>query len=272
MATHDQKETWQKYRDDPRSTQELIELALEKWGDEEDHEHWKAVTVLHFKGSHEILLAAQGLCSSEEPAKRGLGATILAQLGVPERTYPDECVTILIEMLEQETDADVLTHVLIAFGHLRDKRSIEPMSQLRDHPDSTVREALAFGLTGIEDDKAIEVLLGLMEDTDPATRDWATFAIGRHLDIDTSEIRAALFNNLDDEDEIVRFEALAGLARRKDTRILDKLVDDLIASVHTDLWDLCEGLEAMKEQYTGDPEKLAKALVICSDDEDGEGA
>lgn len=268
MATHDQEEIWQKYRDDPRSTQELIDQALEKLGDDEDQEHWKAITVLHVKGSHEILLAAQELCSSDDPSKRGLGATVLGQLGAPEHTYPDECVTTLIAMLERETDIEALADILIACGHLHDKRSIEPVSRFSNHPDAHVRFAVVFGLLCIEDDRAIEVLLRLMEDTDVDTRDWATFAIGTQIDTDTPEIRAALFKNLDDEDEVVRFEALAGLARRRDTHILSRLVDELVAGIHTDLFELCEGLEAMKDHYTGDPEKLAKALAVCSDDEE----
>jgi HEAT repeat protein len=54
----------------------------------------------------------------------------------------------------------------------------------------------------------------LTQDTAPEVRDWATFALGTQIDLDTSEIRDALAARLNDPDEVTRAEAATGLSRR----------------------------------------------------------
>ena len=65
---------------------------------------------------------------------------------------------------------------------------------------------------------AIEALIPLTADSDADVRDWATFAIGTQSDADYPELREALVQRLDDKSSKVREEAIAGLAKRKDTR------------------------------------------------------
>jgi len=66
-----------------------------------------------------------------------------------------------------------------------------------------------------------------MEDTDADVRDWATFGLGVLGDHDSQETRDALFHRLNDEDVATREEALVGLAKRHDTRILPQLIHEL---------------------------------------------
>ena len=73
---------------DPRGTRELIALALSL--DHEDHARWQAVEALHYRGTREVLEAAQELCGSRQADERELGADILGQLGVPERSHAAE--------------------------------------------------------------------------------------------------------------------------------------------------------------------------------------
>ena len=258
------EETWKVYREDQRTLETLVSRAVEEWGDD-DVPYPDAMTILHFKGNADTLDAAKKLCTSTLPLRRSVGVTILAQLGVPTRTYPDECIEILTLVLEKENDPNVIADTLIALGHHAEKRPVAVMTRFGDHPDARVRYALAFGLLGIEEKRAVSAMLKLMTDSDPATRDFATFGIGMQIDADTPKIREILFHNLYDEDEDVRFEALAGLARRRDIRILNKLVDDLagLGDMHCDISTLCDALADMKAYYTGNPEILKKALAAC---------
>jgi HEAT repeat protein len=75
---------------------------------------------------------------------------------------------------------------------------------------------------GIEGEAATletaQILIRLMGDEMADIRDWATFALGSRLEIDSPEVRSALASRLDDEDFETRWEAIVGLALRKDPR------------------------------------------------------
>jgi hypothetical protein len=62
-------------------------------------------------------------------------------------------------------------------------------------------------------DANMRQLIGLTTDRDLSNRDWATMLLASE-DADTPEIRAALLSAANDENDIVRAEALAGIARR----------------------------------------------------------
>ena len=97
-----------------------------------------------------------------------------------------------------------------------------------DNPD--VRFSVACGLLGYAEPTAVDALLELSVDADDEVRDWATFGIGSQIDLDTPEIRAALFARLEDANPDVQSEALVGLARRKDPRALPIIADHLQSS------------------------------------------
>jgi hypothetical protein len=59
----------------------------------------------------------------------------------------------------------------------------------------------------------LQRLIAMTRDADLSNRDWATMLLAQE-DIDTTEVRAALLNAMADEDDVVRAEALLGLARR----------------------------------------------------------
>jgi hypothetical protein len=64
---------------DPRPTSELIALALVL--DEEEPEYNEVLQVLHFRGTREVLDAAQELCRSLIPKERFVGVDILMKQG-----------------------------------------------------------------------------------------------------------------------------------------------------------------------------------------------
>src|SRR4051794_23321526 len=69
-------------------------------------------------------------------------------------------------------------------------------------------------LTGNEFAEAnLERLIALTRDEDRTNRDWATFLLAQ-TDIDTENVRSALVHAAKDDDQDVRAEAIAGLAKR----------------------------------------------------------
>ena len=62
-------------------------------------------------------------------------------------------------------------------------------------------------------DANLHRLIDMMHDPELSNRDWATMLLAQQ-DIDTSDVRAALLLAANDRDNVVRAEALSGLARR----------------------------------------------------------
>lgn len=219
-----QQEYWDEMRGDPRSIDELVTAALTE---PDENISWNAVAALHFRGTKDVLEKAEGLCRSDCTAERRLGADILGQLGVPERTYPRECVSLLLAMLDRETDADVLQAIFVAFSHLGEAEAIEPALKYRGHPDSEVRHGVVLALTGYEDQRAVNALIELSHDQDAHVRDWATFALGQQIALDTPGIREALAERLTDSDYETRCEGIMGLALRGDRQVIPVISREL---------------------------------------------
>ena len=88
--------------------------------------------------------------------------------------------------------------------------------------DPEVRHGVVLALTGQERPRAIESLIVLTKDPEVHVRDWANLSrgdAGRGRD-PLSFPREALVHRLADEDEDTRDEAIVGLARRRDRRMI----------------------------------------------------
>ncbi len=199
-------------------------------------EKWDMVAVLHYRGTREVMEAAHRLTESMGPDERCLGVDILAQLGIPTRSFPDEVCAILIDLLDRERDPDVLQSIATACGHNKGFGIVEPLARLRDHPSADVRQAVVFGLLGQEDECAIRTLMELCEDLDDDVRNWALFGLGDMIDTDNAEIRQVLLQAVHDSFDAVRGEALKGLARRRDERAIDPLIGELLAIAAAEEW------------------------------------
>jgi HEAT repeat protein len=258
-------------KEDPRSIEELISVVL---NESDDDVAGDAVSVLHFRGTSDVLDRATKLCRSDLAAERRLGAVILGQLGVPERAFPRECLSILLEMLNCEEDIDVLQAICIALGHLGQPEAVEAALRFRIHPDPSVRFGVIMALTGHEDGRAIEGLIELSKDEDAHNRDWATFALGSQIDLDTPAIREALLQRLNDEDFDTRCEAIAGLAQRADRRVIPALARELTSDCVGTLAveaaatiaapELLPHLVALKDWWDVNPALVTEAIQACS--------
>jgi HEAT repeat protein len=257
-------------REDPRSTQDLISIALTG---SDEHAAWEPIGVLQWRGTRDVLVAAQRLCASPCQKEQALGARILGQLGLPERTFPDESLEALLELLRGSEDAEVLYSAAIACGHLKDARAIEALLKFKSHASDKVRYGVVYGLLSQEDDRAIRALIELSADSDTDVRDWATFGLGQLIDSDTPEIREALCVRLTDEDVHTRAEALMGLARRRDERVIQPLLEELTpervftlvveAAGETEDPRLHPALVALRGQCNVDDAFLEEAITRC---------
>ena len=216
MATHQ----------DIRSISELFAAATD-WTLDDGDGDWTAVTRLHRIGSREVLDRALTLANSADSRARVRAADILGQLGVPDRTFPDECLGALVEQIDQESQPVVIRAAAFALGHLHDPRAINVLVSVAQHMSSEVRYAVAHSLGGFSDPAAVRALIRLSEDEFAHVRDWATFALGEGGPLNTPEVREALYRRLSDDDASTRFEAMRGLVRCGDARTAHPLAECL---------------------------------------------
>jgi len=199
-----------------RSVEELVELAVREW---DSSMEWPAnLSALAWRGSPEVLEAARALAHRSDPHARSAAAYVLGQLGVPERTLPDQSAAALEELAAREDDPGVLAAIASAFGNLGDPYGLETLLRLRRHSDARVRDGAVGALAGRDDERVDEALIELSADPDPGIRDWATFALGTLSPRNTPGLREALAARLADEDGDTRIEAVHGLALRGDER------------------------------------------------------
>jgi hypothetical protein len=78
----------------------------------------------------------------------------------------------------------------------------------------------------------LRLLIAMTRDADTSNRDWATLLLSQ-TEIDIPEVRAALLNAAEDTVEIVRAEAILGLAQRDTKLALPLLLRELAGETAT---------------------------------------
>ena len=201
-------------------------------GDYDDHKPWDAVQSLRRIGTREVFNKAVAWTESAVPLERARGLDVIAQLGKtaehPSNNFPQESYDVAVNAVERERDVRPLNSAISALGHIEDSRAVPLIAGFHSHPSEAIRFTVAFALGCFPDDPlSVRTLLTLVRDVDADVRDWATFGLGVLSDHDSPEIRGALSSRLTDDDSDAREEALVGLAKRHDTRILPHLIDAL---------------------------------------------
>jgi HEAT repeat protein len=201
--------------------------------DYDDDDAWDAVNALRSSGSRWVFDKAAEWLQSENPMERAHAADILGQIGVgPGRkhAYPVEACDLLLNLLIAEAHPRAAASALVALGHIEDPRALPAIYRFVAHEDAVLRHAVAFALgCFVKDPASLPGLMLLMSDADEDVRDWATFSLGVWGDLDSTRVRDALARRLGDDFGIVRLEAIAGLAKRKDRRVVPALIDALEA-------------------------------------------
>jgi HEAT repeat protein len=246
--------------DDTWSTAALIEAAFVEQNDD-TFASCPATVALQARGTREVLDAALTLCRSLDSKWRSLGATILGELGDPDRTFPEECCSALIGLL-RDSSQEVQISALYGLGHLGNHRCDTELLAFADHPEPRIRKGVGFSLLGTSLPTAVPVLLRLMEDSYVESRDWATTTLAESICFDGPEVRAALLDRAtDDDDDMTRGEALRGLAWRGDKRATGLLIDELAASPDGYYFvDAAKIILGIDEEEDVPPEALLDAL------------
>jgi HEAT repeat protein len=242
--------------EDTRTSTELFEAALQAATEES---RCDAVCALHWRSSREVFDRAAELCRSPVAEERSLGADVLGQLGVPERSFPAESFGALLPLL-RDSSADVLTCAIVALQHIDQDQAAAHVLPFRKHPDADVRYAVTYALCGVADEQAIRALIALTRDPDEDVRNWATFGIGQQSDLDTLQIREALAARLEDPSEEVRCEAVIGLARRGDIKMAGSLASMLRADPDFFAIEAAAMLLGIEDKDDPDPDDLLEAL------------
>ena len=160
--------------------------------------------------------AGKHLVDSTGPRERRLGADVLGQLATMVLGARGQIAGDLLAALDLRDDGDVVASFAIALGHAADPRAKELLIGLSEHPDSSVRFAVAFALPALGlDERTVDALRLLCGDVDPDVRDWATFALAES-DATDEKTRRVLLARSRDPDGDTRAEAIYGLARRRD--------------------------------------------------------
>ncbi|MFC4536456.1 HEAT repeat domain-containing protein [Sphaerisporangium dianthi] len=203
------------------------------WSEEFFDEYFDAIGRLResLDGPAAVLGLAGRLWTDPDEKMRAIGFDLLA-IGSPEVSWQ---LTSLIEAagaLDLRTAGENLRwSAAHALGVADDERALAPLLRFARDPDSDVRWQVAAGASPSDldllPDEAVEVLLGLMRDTNPDVRDWATFSLGVQAENDTPEIREALAAALEDRLGDTAGEAAVALAKRGDPRVLPVLEERL---------------------------------------------
>ncbi len=212
----------------------MLEIDLENLfartlgADENDDDAWNAVTELRRTGSREVFERAASWLSAKDPERRSSAAQILSQLGKnvehPETQFAEESYVLLTDLLQHEHEDQVLEALLIGLGHIGKVHAVPNIAEFSEHPAGKVRFAVAFAISCFPDDsRSVLSLIDLTCDSLATVRDWATFGLGVQSVSDSPQIREALLKRVTDLDEDTREEAIVGLAKRKDLRILPAL-------------------------------------------------
>jgi len=208
-------------------------------GEYEDEAPWEAVSALRRLGTRDVFDRAAEWCGSKDALRRARGIDVLAQLGKTaanrNNSFPDESYSVVSQLVQRESDIQPLCSAIAALGHLDNPLAIPLIVKFAAHPIGDVKFAVACALGSFPNDiRSVETLLHLTKDADENVRDWATFGLGVLGDADSAEIRDALILRLGDSNEDVREEAIVGLSKRKDQRVLLSLMQALQKPPATD--------------------------------------
>jgi HEAT repeat protein len=249
----------------------------------DDDGYWDAVRRLHRFDRAEVRRLVQPFAESADPRMRALVADTLRGFSHQDDAFAAALASLLADMLTREHDPIVLAAIGCALGETKQPTAVAAMLPFAGHADANVRFSVVASLLTHHDPRAIDALIQLSRDSDDDVRDWATFGLGSQLGepgdpelVDTPAIRDALFARIDDPHDDTRWEAIVGLAMRRDSRALGVLVREVEGDCEHSLLmeaarymaapELCGGLRALAASDSRDfwlKNGLEGAIAAC---------
>lgn len=207
-------------------------LFLSLLNNKSDKAYWENIRELRTRGSKEIFSRSYLMASSGNDREKKIAIDILAQLGAPLRPFYKPTIKLLFELLQKNSNPDVLSAILYAIGNNNQQLSAAQIAQIsffKSDANKNIRQGVVFSLLGVDKRPAINILTALTTDRLTSIRNWATFGIGSQTHRKTKNISDALWNRMNDRHQDTRFEAIMGLAVRKDIRVKEIIKRELSA-------------------------------------------
>lgn len=192
--------------------------------------YWNNISELRSRPNKEVFQKAFTLLNSKSKKEKLIGIDVLAQLGFNPRPFKKETLKRYFELLEEESENEILMSLLYGIGHNNEEltaKQITKLIQLKNHNNVDVRQGLVSALLGIEDKKAINTLIELTKDNVSSIRNWATFGIGSQVEISNQKIKTALWNRVNDKHQETKLEAIVGLSNRGEKEVKKIILREL---------------------------------------------
>ena len=206
-----------------------------------DDDVWRFIET---RSSEQALAHVQEWIGEADPGVRDVEFVALGSVAL---NYPP-ALEVLLDRADagcSDVDVGVRTAVAQALGNQSgEQRRVPFLLRLLEDADVGVRRIAIGGLPIAlddppADDPAVTALVGLLADREPTLRDWAAFALGSQLDVDSPQIRAGLRSLLSEPDTAEAYpaaEAALGLARRADPQVFAAIADRLTRPDPSSLW------------------------------------
>ena len=207
---------------------DLFELAVTENGD-----FCPAYVFLQLQKSREVFDALSIFCSDANPMRRATAIEIMMRF--PGATFKSEATKIICDIADFETNELVWEALAYALAHLEVRSRSKYLAKWCTSIERDTRFAVAYSLGRLSTKAAIKSLVLLSQDSDDEVRSWSVCGLGSLTDLDTIELRAALVARMDDPHEETRHEAILGLAKRRDMRVLAALKKAL---EDESIWDM----------------------------------
>ena len=191
---------------------------------------WDNIHELRRRPNAEVYEMAYKLANSKNEKEIRIGVYVLAQFGTDPRINQKETVDLFFKLLNKHQSPKIIEAVLASISHNNEiltEEQIKHLVTFESHTYSDVRFSLTLALSCLENNTAIKTLINLSKDKYASIRNWATFGLGSQIIMNNELIINSLWDRINDKDKETRFEAIAGLSKRKDSRIKAILIEEL---------------------------------------------